>query len=306
MERSDVLAAHEAVGDGIRQHGPQAVGDHVARRQRGDVARAALEHRHVGGALVHECRQQGDGGGAAADDEHAPARDRHPVGPGLRVHDLTGEVVLAGEVDDVPRRVGEVAGGQVDEAGRVPHQAVPGAADDGPAAVGRAPLEPLDALAEVDALGDPVVVGGGPHVVADLLPRGDRRRPAPRPEREAQGVHVGVGADAGVAEQVPRAADRVARLEHGPHDVGAVLRQPAGDVDPRDAGPDDEDVDVERRRGGTSAAVCSAGSVWVTGRWGWSGRARPQAIADLAPRVPGRPTSASGAIVVTPRVTIGT
>ena len=44
-------------------------------------------------------------------------------------------------------------------------------------------------------------------------PAGDCFRLRPRPEREAQGEHVRVGADAGEPEQVPGAADGVAGLE---------------------------------------------------------------------------------------------
>ena len=46
------------------------------------------------------------------------------------------------------------------------------------------------------------------HVVEDRGAVGDRLRLGPGPEAVAERVHVGVGADPGVAEEVPGAADR--------------------------------------------------------------------------------------------------
>ncbi len=56
---------------------------------------------------------------------------------------------------------------------------------------------------------------------------GDRLGLGPRLEVVAQGVHVAVGTDARIAEQVPGAADRLARFEDGVGLLGAVAS--AGD-----------------------------------------------------------------------------
>ena len=57
-----------------RQDLAQQGGDRAAFRQRGDVARRALQHRDVRGR-AGQCGDERDGGGAAADDDDPLARD---------------------------------------------------------------------------------------------------------------------------------------------------------------------------------------------------------------------------------------
>ena len=57
-------------------------------------------------------------------------------------------------------------------------------------------------------------------------------------------MHVRVGADAGVAEEVPRAADRAAGLEDLVAGPGAVGLEVMAGTDAGQAGPDDEHVEV--------------------------------------------------------------
>ena len=61
-------------------------------------------------------------------------------------------------------------------------------------------------------------------------------------KRVAQRVHVGVGADAGIAEQVPGAADRLAAFEDGVALARAAVLQVPGGADARQAGADDQHV----------------------------------------------------------------
>ena len=75
-------------------------------------------------------------------------------------------------------------------------------------------------------------------------PVGDRLRLRPGPERVAEREHVGVRADARVAEQVPGAADRLARLEDRVALAGALGLQVVGGADAGEAGADDQDVEV--------------------------------------------------------------
>src|SRR4029077_10412354 len=82
-----------------------------------------------------------------------------------------------------------------------------------------------DLVAEADVVFDPVLARGLANVVADLLAGGDRVFVAPRLERVAKRVHVGVRADAGVAEEVPGAADRLAGLEDRVALAGGVALQ---------------------------------------------------------------------------------
>ena len=60
-------------------------------------------------------------------------------------------------------------------------------------------------------------------------------------------MHVGVGADPGVAEEVPGSADGVARLEDGVARPGALGLQVVAGADPREPRTHDEDVEVWRR-----------------------------------------------------------
>ena len=66
----------------------------------------------------------------------------------------------------------------------------------------------------------------------------------PRTELEAEGVHVGVRTDAGIAEQVPGAAQPLASLQHGDGLVRQRGLQVAGRADAGQAGTDDQDVEM--------------------------------------------------------------
>ena len=84
---------------------------------------------------------------------------------------------------------------------------------------------------------------------------GDRLLAVPRPERVAEGEHVGVGPDARVAEQVPRAADGVAGLEDGVGRPRALGLEVVAGADAGQAGADDEDVEVLHGRLRQAAAA---------------------------------------------------
>jgi hypothetical protein len=99
-------------------------------------------------------------------------------------------------------------------------------------------------MAEADVLFDPVLARGLADVVADLLAGGDRVFVAPRLKRVPERVHVRVGADAGIAEQVPGAADRLAGLQDRVALAGAVALQVGAGADAGEAGADDQNVDV--------------------------------------------------------------
>src|SRR4030095_6309945 len=66
----------------------------------------------------------------------------------------------------------------------------------------------------------------------------------PWPEGVAQRVHVGVRADAGIAEQIPGPAARPARLDDGVALARALVLQVPGGADTRQARAHDQDVEV--------------------------------------------------------------
>src|SRR5581483_673534 len=91
---------------------------------------------------------------------------------------------------------------------------------------------------------DAVLGRGLAHVVEDAWAVGDRLRLGPRLEGIAEREHVRVGADAGIAEQVPGAADGVAAFEDD-----EILRRTFGlqviaGGDAGQAGADDHHVEM--------------------------------------------------------------
>ena len=93
---------------------------------------------------------------------------------------------------------------------------------DAPERVGRGPVRRDDAVVEADMAIDAGFAGG----VLDVLQNGvavrDRLLAVPGPEGIAQRVHVRVGTDARIAEQVPGPTDGVACLEDGVVGPGAL------------------------------------------------------------------------------------
>ncbi len=110
-------------------------------------------------------------------------------------------------------------------------------------------------------------------VVEDLGAVRDRELAAPGLEIEAERVQVRVRADAGIAEQVPRAADALAGLDDRVAALGVVLLEVVGAADSGDSGPDDQDVEVLRFRAGAAVfsgcghiAMIAAARKWSHGR----------------------------------------
>ena len=83
-----------------------------------------------------------------------------------------------------------------------------------------------------------------PEVVENMGRVGNRLRMGPGLEFIPQGIHVGVRADAGVAEQVPGATQRRAPLHDEVAPAGAALLQMAGRADPGNSRTDDQYVEV--------------------------------------------------------------
>src|ERR1700754_4671725 len=99
-------------------------------------------------------------------------------------------------------------------------------------------------MVEADFLLDAVLGGGLAHVIENPRPIGDRLRLGPRLERIAQREHVAVGADAGIAEQVPGAADAVAALENDITFAGTFLLKMITRADAGQSGADNQHVEM--------------------------------------------------------------
>ena len=80
-------------------------------------------------------------------------------------------------------------------------------------------------MAESNFAVDAVLAGSFAYVAQNRRPIGNRFRLAPRTKAIAQRKHVGIGADAGVAEQVPRPAGRTSRFQNYKALAGALRLQ---------------------------------------------------------------------------------
>src|SRR5262245_1031898 len=90
---------------------------------------------------------------------------------------------------------------------------------------------PLDLVPEADPAVDPVFACGVVKIIEDRRSISDRLLAAPGPEAIAKRVHIGIGADTGIAEQVPRTAKRFAPLQDDEGLFRAVALQMIGDPD---------------------------------------------------------------------------
>ena len=200
----------------------------------------------------------------------------------LRVHHHPAETLTAGPGRGVALVVPVVARAQVEEA------AGPGGVNprfcvldrDGPAGVVTRPLGSQDAGVVTDVLVDAVRRCGLSEVAQDLVPVGDRLGTRPRAEVVAEGEHVRVRADSGVAELVPRPPARAACLEDRVRGAGGVRLQVAGGTDTGQTGADDEHVHVPGRRH-VFGVVGGCGHGAPKGCWsdlGQTGRVRFDAV----------------------------
>ena len=160
--------------------------------------------------------------------------------------DLAGEVLLALEVRREAFVVAVVAAaGPEVVAGDGRALAAVGPLDvDRPTGLLARPLGAHGALPEADPAVDAAVARGLPHVLEYRGTVGDRLRVRPRPEAVAERVHVGVGTDARVAEEVPGPPQVLTRLEDRVAATGEGLLQVVGGADARKAGADDQHVEM--------------------------------------------------------------
>src|SRR2546426_8013169 len=84
-------------------------------------------------------------------------------------------------------------------------------------------------------------------ILENRPPVGDGFGTFPGLEGVSQGVHVGVRANAGIAEEVPGTADVVSRLEDGVRPTGTARLQVIARADAGNPGTGDEHVKVFAR-----------------------------------------------------------
>ena len=210
----------------------------------------------MGGGL-RQCRDERDGGRPAADDHDPLPGKIEALGPELRVHQRPGVVPDALEVGQVAVVVPVVPATSEDEARREMEDLVRVGPlrRDVPARLGRRPVCRDDPVVEADMGVDAGLGGGVLDVLEDGVPVRNGPLAPPGPERVAQRVHVGVGANARVAEQIPRPSDGVASFEDGVGGPGTLRLEIVRGTDTRQPGTDDQDVEVHRLRLRSSCAI---------------------------------------------------
>src|SRR6266436_8833811 len=99
-------------------------------------------------------------------------------------------------------------------------------------------------MAKADLLVDAVFNRGLADIVQNSRAVGDRLRLGPRLERIAEREHVAVGADAGIAKQIPGAADAIAPFEDDKALAWALVLQMIARRDTGQSGADDQHVEM--------------------------------------------------------------
>ncbi|SIM14672.1 Uncharacterised protein [Mycobacteroides abscessus subsp. abscessus] len=187
---------------------------------------------------------QGHGRGATADDDDPLTGVVQILGPVLRVDHLSGEILDALElgrealvVAVVTRAAQQELSGEFDRLTRMLDLQRPQPTLGGP-------LGADDLVAESDLFRHTELTRSLGHVLPDGGAVGDALGARPGPEVVAEREHVRIRAHTRVAEQIPGAADALARLQH--HEL--LARQLTGDTarhaDTRDPGAHDDNVDM--------------------------------------------------------------
>ena len=254
----------------------QLLGDLDGVAAGAEKRRRALQHGDVG-ALIRDGRNQRRGGRAGADHDDALSLIVEVLGPKLRVHDAAFVIREALPLRRVALRVAVIALARPKEIRSEP-EPLPGVGAnriDGPEAFRARPRRRQDRVPIADVRTEIVLLDHVTHVRQDFFRGRDRRR-GPRFEAIAEGMQVAVGADAGIAMGQPRPAKAVLRLQRHERRARALLRQMIRGAHARDAGADDEDIEMLGNLGGGGADlgvdVHGGLLVWMAGGVG------PQAI----------------------------
>src|ERR1700761_3815038 len=162
----------------------------------------------------------------------------------LRMHNGAAELVDAWELRGVTLVIVVVAGPEEHEPAAVHLFGALLIGRDRPGVGRRIPVRRANVAVEPDVTVDAVLVCGGGQVLADMRAVGHAFRPRPRLPREAQREDGAVGADTRIAEQVPGAADLIAPLQDDVAGPRVALADAVGRAQAREAGADDDDVEV--------------------------------------------------------------
>mmetsp|Transcript_9884 Transcript_9884/g.23282 ORF Transcript_9884/g.23282 Transcript_9884/m.23282 type:complete len:231 (-) Transcript_9884:203-895(-) len=186
--------------------------DYIAFSRKGEIISGRpLQHGHMLSPTLHERGHQRHSGGATADNHNLFPLVCDVVRPLLRVYNLTLELLDAVPLGRVALVIPVVARCHVQPPTHVLH-AVPGC--QGPFVGGRVEGSGRHMLAHVNVLVQLVLHDSLLQVGHDVSAGADDRGLVPRFPPEPKCVHIGVGSNAGVLKERPRAADLAATLKH--------------------------------------------------------------------------------------------
>ena len=240
----DVFQAHQRMDQLARQKAREPVSERIFGRARDHIGRRSLQHGHMRRVLCHR-GHQGHCGCAAADHDHPLAGPVDVVGPLLGMHDATLEGLDAREMRRVTVFVVVVAGAHEEKVAAQLQGLGALAIDvDRPGAVERGPARAADTVAEADVPIDAELAHRLVQIGADGVGIADRLGGGPGFEAESEGIHVGVGADAGIAKQVPGPTDVGAGLEDRPGLAGALILKVVSRADAGNPGTHYQDIEM--------------------------------------------------------------
>ena len=114
----------------------------------------------------------------------------------------------------------------------------------GPLCRARRPLYAADTVIKAYLAVDAEFTSGILDILQNRGTIGDRLLTRPGPKAITQGIHIRIRADAGVTKKIPSAAYPIASFDDHPAEPRAASPQIVAGRDARDAGADDQDIDL--------------------------------------------------------------
>ena len=223
-----------------RQDAPHQIPDMVFGRNARHVTRRALEHDHMA-RLFGQLRHKGHRRRARTDDRDMFARIVKVFGPVLRVKNFAAKIlaplkgrriaflifVIARAGRDKARD--DLARGLVFLAGERQR----------PEVCLRREIGRRDFMAELHHFRHAIFISRVLHILTNAWPVCEDFIANPRAEIIAEGEHIGIAANTGIAEQIPCPAYGAARLNDGKLAIWKFCAVTTRRADPRQASPDD-------------------------------------------------------------------
>ena len=149
-----------------------------------------------------------------ADHHDVPVSTVQVTRPELRRYQRAAKLTKPGELGLVALVVVVITSAQIEKAAAIEGSSLVRLRLYGPRGTPARPGGRRDAAAEADVLLDSILGGDRADIAADLFSRREDAGLCPGPEGITEAVHVGVGAHARVAKEVPGTTNRVPRFQN--------------------------------------------------------------------------------------------